>query len=87
MGVRLGPVVPGDVLLDCFELARDVRYVDMQASPYDVSSYGLSPIAVETPEGKSEYASRQREFTHRAAPLRERLIVLCDAVLALRETA
>ena len=79
---KLGPAVPGDLLLDCFELARDVRYVDMQASPYDVSSYGLAPIAVETPEGKSEYATRQREFTRRAAPLRERLIAVCDAVLA-----
>ena len=81
---KLGPAVPGDLVLDCFELARDVRYVDMQASPYDVSSYGLAAIAVETPEGKSEYAARQREFTRRAAPLRERLIAICDAVLAAR---
>ncbi|WP_084130158.1 3-methyladenine DNA glycosylase [Demequina sp. NBRC 110055] len=81
---KLGPAVPGNLLLDCFELARDVRYVDMQASPYDVSSYGLEPIAVETPEGKSEYAARQREFTRRAAPLRERLIEVCDAILARR---
>ncbi|WP_084078555.1 3-methyladenine DNA glycosylase [Demequina sp. NBRC 110057] len=83
---KLGPAVPGDLLLDCFALARDVRYVDMQASPYDVSSYGLAPIAVETPEGKSEYASRQREFTRRAAPLRERLLEACDAVLEYRES-
>ncbi|WP_200809073.1 3-methyladenine DNA glycosylase [Demequina sp. NBRC 110051] len=81
---KLGPATPGDLLLDCFELARDVRYVDMQASPYDVSSYGLAAIPVETPEGKSEYAARQREFTRRAAPLRERLIAVCDAVLAHR---
>ncbi|WP_084105427.1 3-methyladenine DNA glycosylase [Demequina sp. NBRC 110056] len=80
--LKLGPAVPGDLLLDCFELALDVRRVDMQASPYDVSSYGLAAIPVETPEGKSEYAARQRAFTRRAAPLRERLIEVCDAVLA-----
>lgn len=78
---KLGPAVPGTLLLDCFELARDVRQVDMQASPYDVSSYGLPAIPVETSEGKSEYAARQREFTRRAAPLRQALIDMCDAVL------
>ncbi|MDE0572732.1 3-methyladenine DNA glycosylase [Demequina sp. B12] len=79
--MKLGPAAPGDLLLDCFELALDVRRVDMQASPYDVSSYGLEAIPVETPAGKSEYASRQRAFARRAAPLRERLIEICDAVL------
>ncbi|WP_062132693.1 hypothetical protein [Demequina aestuarii] len=80
--LKLEPAVPGDLMLDCFELARDVRRVDMQASPYDVSSYGLAAIPVETPEGKSEYASRQREFAERAAPLRSRLIEVCDATLS-----
>lgn len=79
--IKLGPAAPGDLLLDCFELARDVRQVDMQASPYDVSAYGLAAIPVETPAGKSEYAARQREFARRGAPLRERLIAVCDQVL------
>lgn len=79
--MKLGPAVPGETLLDCFELARDVRQVDMQASPYDVSSYGLDPIAVETPEGKREYALLQRQFAARAEPLRARLIEICDIVL------
>ncbi|WP_062072429.1 hypothetical protein [Demequina sediminicola] len=80
--IKLGPAVPGDLLLDCFELARDVRQVDMQASPYDVSSYGLGPIPVETPEGKRDYAQRQREFSARGDALRARLIAVCDGVLA-----
>ncbi|MFW7413441.1 3-methyladenine DNA glycosylase [Demequina sp. SO4-18] len=79
--LKLEPAVPGDLVLDCFELARDVRRVDMQASPYDISSYGLAAIPVETPEGKSEYAARQREFAARAAPLRAHLIEICDQIL------
>ena len=51
---KLGPVVPGDLLLDCFELARDIRTLDMRASPYDVTTYGLEPVAIETPEGKAD---------------------------------
>lgn len=80
--LKLGPLVPGAALLDAFELARDVRQVDMRASPYDVSDYGLEPIAVETPDGKREYAARQREFAARAAPMREHLMALCEAALA-----
>lgn len=76
--LKLGPLVPGDLLLDCFELARDIRVLDMQASPYDVSSLGEQAVAVETPEGKAEYVARQRGFAERAARVRARLIDVCD---------
>ena len=75
--LKLGPAVPGDLLLECAELARDVRLLDMQASPYDVSSLGEHAVAIETPEGKAEYVARQRGFAERAAPLRARLVEVC----------
>ncbi|MGP7961187.1 3-methyladenine DNA glycosylase [Sanguibacter sp. A247] len=81
--MKLGPVVESSLVLDCFELALDVRYLDMQASPYDVSSYGLEAVAIETADGKAEYSARQREFAERAAPLRTRLVAACDLALAL----
>ncbi len=37
---KLGAAVPGALALDCFALATDIRVLDMQASPYDLSSYG-----------------------------------------------
>jgi hypothetical protein len=79
--LKLGPAVPGDLLLDAFELARDIRYTDMQASPYDVAAYGLDAVAIETPAGKAEYVRRQREFAARAQGLRGRLLAACDALL------
>ncbi len=79
--VKLGPAVPGDLLLDAFALAREIRTVDMQASPYDVSSYGLDAIAIETSDGKAEYVRRQRGFATASQDLRARLLVACDAVL------
>lgn len=79
---KLGPAVPGELLLDCFELARDIRTLDMQASPYDVTTYGLDPVAIETPEGKAEYVARQRGFAERGNLLRSRLVDVCEAVLA-----
>ena len=69
------PYVSSDLIADCFELARSARTLDMQASPYDVSQFGLEPIRVEIPEGRSEYARRQREVMEQAAPLRDRLLV------------
>ena len=71
---KLGPIVPGELLLDAFELARDIRLVDMQASPYDVSDYGYPAIPIETAEGKREYADRQAEFAARGNTLRERTL-------------
>jgi hypothetical protein len=79
---KLGPLVPGDLLLDCFELARDIRTLDMQASPYDVSSLGEPAVAIETPEGKAEYVARQRGFAERATVLRGRLLTVCGSVPA-----
>jgi hypothetical protein len=49
----------------------------MQASPYDVSSYGLEPVAIETPQGKAEYVRRQREFAARSGTLRRRVLAVC----------
>ena len=34
--VKLGPLVPGELLLDAFELAREIRRLDMEAAPYDL---------------------------------------------------
>ncbi|WP_136520663.1 MULTISPECIES: 3-methyladenine DNA glycosylase [Cellulomonas] len=80
--LKLGPAVPGDLLLDAFDLARDIRLVDMRASPYDVRPYGLEPIAIETADGKADYVRRQREFAVRANALRARLLDVCAALVA-----
>jgi hypothetical protein len=79
--VKLTPAVPGELVLDCFELARDVRALDMQASPYDVSSFELDAVAIETPGGRAEYVRRQQDFAARAETLRSRLVTACDRLL------
>ena len=79
---KLAPATPSDLVADCFELARDVRLLDMRASPYDLTALGHAPVRIETPEGKAEYAARQRGFADRAAPLRAALVEVCDRLLA-----
>lgn len=71
---KLGPLIPGNLLLDSFELARDIRLLDMQAAPYDLSPWNVVPVPIETAEGKAEYVRRQREFADRGAVLRMALL-------------
>jgi len=72
--MKLGPLIPGGLLLDSFELARDIRLLDMQAAPYDLSAWDVLPVRIETPEGKAEYVRRQRGFAERGAALRAALL-------------
>ena len=78
---KLAPFTPSELVADCFALAKEVRQVDMQAAPYDLSKLGVEPIRIETAEGKAAYLARQRDFAARAAPLRARLVEICDRVL------
>ncbi len=78
---KLMPFTPSSLVLDCFELARDIRTLDMRASPYDLAALGYSPVPIETPTGKAEYAATQRTFATRARPLRDQLIAVCDELL------
>jgi hypothetical protein len=79
---KLAPYAPSELIADAFALARDIREVDMRASPYDLRDLGFEPIPIENPEGRAEYEDRQREFAARSEPLRARLAALCDRLLA-----
>ncbi|MEU6701480.1 3-methyladenine DNA glycosylase [Pseudonocardia sp. NPDC046786] len=77
---KLAPAVPSELVADCFELAADVRELDMRASPYDLAAHGFTPVRIETAEGRAGYARAQAGFAERAAPLRDRLIDLAAAL-------
>ena len=70
---KLTPIVPSGLVADAFELAREIRELDMRASPYDLSALGYSPVRIETADGKREYVAAQRAFAERAGALRDRL--------------
>nr|WP_240939898.1 3-methyladenine DNA glycosylase [Planosporangium flavigriseum] len=78
---KLSPLTPSELVTDCFALARDIRALDMRASPYDLADLGYPPVRIETAEGRAEYAAAQRAFARRAEPLRGRLIELTSALL------
>ncbi|WP_307787048.1 3-methyladenine DNA glycosylase [Mycolicibacterium mengxianglii] len=78
---KLGPLVEAELLLDCLELAADARELDMRASPYDLTGYGLTPIRIEDATGRAEYVRCQRGLSLRAALLRSMLRDRCDLLL------
>jgi hypothetical protein len=79
---KFAPFTPGDLIADCFAFARDIREIDMRASPYDFRALGFAPIAIETPAGRAEYEAHQRGFAERSQPLRTRLIEVGLRLLA-----
>ena len=85
---RLSPMVSSDLVADCFELARDIRILDMRAAPYDLTGLWMegqefTPVRIETAEGKREYAELQRGFTERGRPVRERLLAEVERLLVV----
>ncbi|CAI9418904.1 3-methyladenine DNA glycosylase [Nocardioides sp. T2.26MG-1] len=81
---RLTPMISSDLVADCFELAWDIRVLDMRAAPYDLSGLddgAFEPVRVETAAGKAEYVEAQRGFAERGAPLRARLVAECERLV------
>ena len=68
------PWVGSDLLWQCFKLDLKARELDMRASPYDLSEYGYDPVKIETPGGRAEYETLQRQISKESVPLRQQLI-------------
>ncbi|KRC90210.1 3-methyladenine DNA glycosylase [Terrabacter sp. Root85] len=84
---KLVPAVSSDLVMDCFELARDIRTLDMRAAPYDLRELGYEPVRIETAEGKAEYAAAQRGFSVRGQALRARLVDAIELTLQISRTS
>jgi hypothetical protein len=78
---QLVPAVPSELVMDCFDLARDIRVLDMRASPYDLRALGYEPVPIETREGKAAYVEAQRGFTRRSQELRRRLLAATEGLV------
>ena len=78
---KLGPLLESNLLMDCLDLAADARVLDMQASPYDLSDFGIEPITIEDPAGRAEYVRRQQDIANLAVPLRNSLLTECRKLL------
>jgi hypothetical protein len=76
--MKLVPLLPSDLVLDCFEHARTTRVLDMEASPYDVRGLGYGVVPIETADGKAEYRRRQEDLAVTADALRRRILEVVE---------
>ena len=79
---KLSPWVASELVADCFDLARRIRVLDMQASPYDLSDLGLEPVAIETEPGRAAYQEQQAAFALEASALRDRLVSAAGVIVS-----
>ena len=75
------PWIGTELLLECFELANELRDLDMRASPYDLTEWGREPIRIETAEGRRVYENEQRRLALLAVPVRDKLIVALGGIV------
>lgn len=68
------PWIGSELLLETFQLASELRDLDMRASPYDLSDWNVLPVKIEIPEGRREYETEQRRLAELASILRVKLI-------------
>ncbi len=74
IAMRWAPILGSVMVRHCFRLARDIRTLDMQSAPYDLRDLGVTPIPIETAEGRQEFARQQKIFSDRAQVLRTEII-------------
>lgn len=78
---KLYPWTSSELIGATFLLALEAREFDMQASPYDLSKYGIDAIKIESIEGRQKYVEKQRTIAEKATKLRSKLINELKAIL------
>jgi hypothetical protein len=74
MTLKLQPFVDAALLAKVLELSLHARRLDVAASPYDASAYGIAAIPIETLQGRAQYRQEQKHLVRQAQPLRRALL-------------
>ena len=83
IGLRLQPFCDAALMRRILQLSMDARRLDVAASPYDATAYGVGIVPIETKEGRAQYRKEQRALMERAAPIRQELLNAYDVLLKL----
>lgn len=79
---KMYPWMSSSLILEAFELALEARFIDMQASPYDLREQGLEPIKIETDSGRKEYKQKQEIIFQKGVPIRKKIIDKMEEILS-----
>lgn len=78
---KLHPWIGSELMMRCFALSVEARELDMRASPYDVSAYGLEAICIEAPEGRSVYKEQQQRLSLKGRALADLVLEQCQYLM------
>jgi hypothetical protein len=74
MALKLQPFCDPSLLERVLQVGLEARRLDVAASPYDASAYGVGMVPIDTPEGRAEYRTKQKELMERVEPVRRDLL-------------
>ncbi|CAJ1942150.1 unnamed protein product [Cylindrotheca closterium] len=83
IAIKLRPFCDPRLLVNVLEVALESRTLDVAASPYDATSYGVGVVPVETSEGRAEYTKRQKDLMARAEEVRRDLLFAYELFLPM----
>ena len=83
IALKLRPFCDAVLIQRILEIALESRRLDVAASPYEATDYGVEVIPIETKEGREEYRVQQKELMAKAEPIRRDLLRAYETVLTL----
>lgn len=81
--LKLQPYGDPQLLQRVLTTALAARRLDIAASPYDASSYGIDVVPVDTSEGRAMYRTQQLELMKQSECVRQDLLSAYNAFLSL----
>lgn len=83
MTLKLQPFCDTALLRTVLEVALEARRLDVSASPYDASYYGLEAVPIETAEGRGEYRAKQLALLNKVQPVRKDVLQAYETLINL----
>jgi hypothetical protein len=82
LAIKLQPFCDATLLQRVLHVALQARSLDVAASPYDATKYGVGIVPIETEEGRLDYRTRQAELMHQTEPVRQELLTAYNDFLS-----
>ena len=83
IALKLRPFCDPHLLVDVLGIALESRQLDVAASPYDATAYGLGVLPIETADGRAEYRRQQKRLMEQAESVRRKLLAAYEVFLPL----
>ena len=83
MALRLQPFCDPELFHRVLDISLMARRINVAASPYDTTAYGVGVIPVETPTGRAQYRQEQTALMHRAEPVRRDMLLAYKLLIGL----